>query len=60
MKRYEQFNQDPLKLAEYVTDKLEKAIETILVKTGNKFVNNPSERQAVKGIILTELMEEVE
>ena len=59
MKRYQLFANDPLKLAEYITNKLGIALETICIKTGNKFYHDNGEYAAVKGIILSELMEEV-
>ena len=60
MKRYEKFSKDPVALADYITKKLECAVKTIVEKTGNKFYYNSNEYAAVKGIVLTELMEEEE
>ena len=60
MKRYEKLCKNPLELAEYITKKLEIAVQTIALKTGNRFYNSNSERAAVKGIILTQLLEDIE
>ena len=59
MKKYEMFAKDPVKLAEYITEKLELAVETICHKTGNHFYHSNSEYAAMKGIIISELFEEV-
>lgn len=60
MKRYEKLCKNPLELAEYITKKLQLAVQTIAFKTENRFYNSNSERAAVKGIILTQLLEDIE
>ena len=59
MKKYEMFAKDPVKLADYITEKLEGALKTICYKTGNRFYHSNSEYNAVKGIIISELFEDV-
>jgi hypothetical protein len=60
MKLYKKLGQDTVKMSEYITEKLGRAVQAICDKTGNRFYHSNAEYQAVKGIILTELMEEVE
>lgn len=60
MKRYEQLGQDPVKMTDYITEKLLKTMKVLCDKTGYKFYYNDIEHQAVRGVILEELMENVE
>jgi hypothetical protein len=59
MKRYEKFNNNPVALAGYITEKLNQCVQKITEKTGNVFYHNEAEYLAVKGIILCELLEEI-
>ena len=58
MKKYEELGKDPLKLAEYIAEKLNIAVQTICQKTGTRFYHSDAEYKAIKGIILTELLED--
>lgn len=60
MKRYEQLGQDPVKMTDYIAEKLLKAIKGLCDKTGCKFYYNNIEYQAVRCVILEELIENVE
>ena len=60
MKRYETFNNDPIKLADYIMNKLEISVKAIVEKTGNRFYHSDVEYQAVRGIIISELFEEID
>ena len=59
MKRYELFNNDPIKFADYVVDKLENACIKIARITGHIFVDDGL-KGALRGQIIGELFEEIE